>query len=117
MQTILEYFSEQNTVKCGKCDSCLMKADPNFSKIQIILTDGQIEKVRQLDVQRKNLQRQQKLSHYAEVLTDNQLLLMIALQPEKVSDFEDMPGFGRGWKDRWLEYFTQTDGKIPIAKI
>jgi ATP-dependent DNA helicase RecQ len=117
MQTILEYFSEQNAIECSKCDNCMMKTNPELTRLQLLLSEEQIEIVRQLDLQRKNLQRQQKLSHYAEVLTDNQLLLMIALHPEKVSDFEKMPGFGRGWIDRWLEYFTQTDGKIPIAKI
>jgi superfamily II DNA helicase RecQ len=105
MVTLLEYFNEKLPQKCRNCDKC---------RPTQFLTDVQIKKFKQLQIVRSQLQKKFKLGHEAEVLTDNQLLQLVATNPVSIEDFLHLTGFGKGWLDRWHNHFLSIDVKIQI---
>lgn len=119
MLKILEYFAEEKPECCGNCDICQTNKNDlqnplNIpSKLKLLFTSQQQERIGILHQKRLELKKRFSLSQYAEVITDNQLLLLALLKPQKASDLTDLPGFGRGWQVRWAEHFILTSGKIP----
>lgn len=105
MQDLLNYFNEKNTHACGHCDICSPAT---------IFTKQQQTAISRLEKTRKILQKQEHVSHVAEVLSDMQLFQLILTNPQSETDFSRLTGFGMGWKKRWLTHFLPIDGKIQI---
>ncbi len=114
MQMILDYFNEQKSSKCNNCDSCIQ---PQFAQqpfFSALVSKKQCNEIQALHAWRLQLQKAHALSHYAEVLTDTQLLLAYVIQPNSEADFAKIPGCGRGWKIRWASHFLLKSDKIQV---
>ncbi len=119
MITILQYFNEESQDLCQNCDSCELTLIPesaakNTLFSRLFCTVEQHTRIKNLDSQRKNLKKKLQLSSVAEVLTDAQLLMLAALQPQTPEALRELPGFGLGWQQQWLTHFLPGSDKIIV---
>lgn len=115
-QLVLQYFSEAVTECCMTCDNCTTASPHTKTYLSKLLSTQQQLELANLNTYRKYLHYQHKLEDPCMVLTDGQMIQILILQPNKVTDLHGFPGFGDGWMSQWKEHFSIINGKIPTAK-
>lgn len=107
MAFLLRYFNEKKLERCMNCDCCRKNND--------IISQQHAKRLKNLKIYRALLQKKFALNNPAEVATDNQLLQLTVFNPTTTKGITELVGFGQGWCQQWLEYFSPENGKIPIT--
>jgi ATP-dependent DNA helicase RecQ len=120
MQSILMHFGEKKCLPCGTCDNCNNQTSGKdylsiSSVLQKIVAPVEYSQIVSLHQKRLAIQNSFKLSHYAQVLSDYQLLLMHMYNPKSHADFATIPGCGTGWIKQWAPLFLQKSDKIAAS--
>ena len=94
-QFILEYFDEQSVQKCHNCDNChhtKLKIDPKLRLYRLL----QLNKV----IQKRYHQSRPPFTFI-------QLCFGDLLKPQTQSEYQMIPGIGRGWLKQWYNILSR----------
>lgn len=103
--SIARYFGEKTGGKCGNCDVCTNTIRTNITLAKKMgITAFEIEKLIKI--------RQQLAERYTvhprAIAHDMQLLWLLISRPKNTDDILQLPGFGKGWTQRWAGYFLSS---------